>query len=169
MSNVPILPSWAIKILYGIGELLCAILIAYFWGLHQYHLGTKAQAAAQAKVEFKVEMQAAKLSYQTAADLQKQYVYIQGATQTVTKQVPIYVTKEDDSRCTINNGFVSVWNAANQMHPASAGSVGLAEPSDVKLSDVAAQHSQEAGICHATEAQRDALKDYILKLQELYR
>jgi len=33
--------------------------------------------------------------------------------ETIIKQVPFYVTKEDDDRCIINDGFVVLWNAAN--------------------------------------------------------
>lgn len=33
---------------------------------------------------------------------------------TIIKEVPLYVTKEDDDRCVVNDGFVVLWNAANR-------------------------------------------------------
>lgn len=38
--------------------------------------------------------------------------YVQGKTQEIIKEVPIYVTKEDDDRCTIPISFVRLHNKA---------------------------------------------------------
>ena len=36
---------------------------------------------------------------------------------TIYKEVPVYVTPANDRQCTINNGFVRLWNYANQSVP----------------------------------------------------
>ena len=38
---------------------------------------------------------------------------------TIIKEVPKYVTKEDDQRCVIGSGFVRLWNDANQLSGAA--------------------------------------------------
>ena len=86
-------------------------------------------------------------------------VYLRGAT--IIQKVPIYVTRYDNSRCIINVGFVRLWNDANRMSlPAPASSVDEAA-SSVKLSDVAAQHSREATICHANDTQLRQLQAWV--------
>jgi hypothetical protein len=40
-----------------------------------------------------------------------QVVYEKGKT--ITVKVPVYITKHDDVDCTINAGFVRLWNASN--------------------------------------------------------
>ncbi len=82
---------------------------------------------------------------------------------TILKKVPVYVTRYDDSRCVINNGFVRLWNDANRMSvPAAPTSLDEA-PSSVTLSDTEAQHSREATICHANNAQLRALQQWVLE------
>lgn len=69
---------------------------------------------------------------------------------TIIRKVPVYVTHHDDARCTVNTGFVSLWNDANRLQvpiPATRADEGA---SKVELSDVAAEHASEDGICHAT-------------------
>ena len=75
--------------------------------------------------------------------------------------VPVYVTKEDDARCSINNGFVSVWNAANAGVPLSrAAGVTDGEASGVALSDVATQHTVESQYTLELEERLIALQDW---------
>ncbi len=91
-------------------------------------------------------------------------VYVRGAT--IIQKVPTYVTRYDNSRCTINVGFVRLWNDANRMSvPTPVSSVDEA-PSSVKLSDVEAQHSREATICHANDAQLRQLQAWVIATHE---
>jgi len=86
-------------------------------------------------------------------------IYKQGAT--ITKEVPVYVTKEDDARCSINHGFVSVWNAANAGVPLSrAAGITDGEASGVALSDVATQHTVESQYTLELEERLIALQDW---------
>ncbi|QBC44477.1 hypothetical protein [Iodobacter fluviatilis] len=81
--------------------------------------------------------------------------------QTIIKEVPIYVTQENDAAAVINNGFVSVWNAANSGNPPDAPRAADAQTSGVKLSEVAEQHSIEAGYCREVEQQLTALQGWL--------
>jgi hypothetical protein len=93
-------------------------------------------------------------------------VYIKGDT--IIKEVPVYVTQKDDSRCIVNNGFVSLWNASNKMSVPGAPSISDRTPSSVILSDIAAQHSRESLICHATEQKLLSLQDWLLKQSKIH-
>ena len=87
-------------------------------------------------------------------------VYLRGAT--IIQKVPTYVTRYDNSRCTINVGFVRLWNDANRMSvPAPATSIDET-PSPVVLSDVAAEHSREATTCHANNARFRELQAWVI-------
>lgn len=80
---------------------------------------------------------------------------------TIIKKVPVYVTRKDDSKCTVNRGFVSLWNSSNKgLLPATSRTVN-AEPSAVKLSDIASQHSREVGICKVTEQTLVSLQAWV--------
>lgn len=149
-------------------ELLLCILLAFIWGLHEHHEGVLYQKAEDAKVVIKTEQKAAIVTTKIVTQYVPQIQYVKGETITITKKVPVYVTKTDDSKCTVGNGFVVLWNTTNKMQlPSSAGTVDD-RPSPVVLSDIAAQHTAEVGVCTATENQRDALKAWILGEQKAY-
>lgn len=87
-------------------------------------------------------------------------IEVQGETR--IKEVPIYVTAQDDAACSINAGFVRLWNAANVGAPVSPDPGGADEaPSGVSLSDTAAQHDREATYTHQLEEQLIALQDAV--------
>ena len=149
-------------------ELLLCLLLAFIWGLHEHYEGILYQKAQEKAAVVKVDQKAAIVTTKIVTQYVPQIEYIKGETVTITKKVPVYVTKKDDSKCTVGNGFVGLWNATNKMQlPASAGTVDD-RPSPVVLSDIAAQHTAEVSVCTATEAQRDALKAWILGQQKAY-
>jgi hypothetical protein len=91
-------------------------------------------------------------------------ITVQGETR--IKEVPIYVTAQDDAACSINTGFVRMWNAANSGSAISPDPSGADEaPSRVSLSDTAAQHDREATYTRQLEEQLIALQDVISGIQ----
>ncbi|MBW9336182.1 hypothetical protein FEE59_21935 [Herbaspirillum sp. RU 5E] len=91
-------------------------------------------------------------------------ITVQGETQ--IKEVPIYVTAQDDAACSINTGFVRMWNAANTGAAISPDPSGADEaPSRVSLSDTAAQHDREATYTRQLEEQLSALQDAVSGIQ----
>jgi len=96
-----------------------------------------------------------------------QTVYTKGND--IIRKVPIYVPQIANDQCTINNGFVSLWNATNQMRFPNTTAGTDASASQVKLTDVAAQHAREATICTATEEQLEGLQKWVLGQQQAYK
>ncbi|MFS2112745.1 hypothetical protein [Herbaspirillum frisingense] len=93
-------------------------------------------------------------------------IKVQGETR--IKEVPIYVTAQDDAACSINAGFVRLWNAANAGATISPDPGGAdAAPSGVSLSDTAAQHDREATYTHQLEEQLIALQDAVSGVLEV--
>jgi hypothetical protein len=82
--------------------------------------------------------------------------------ETQIKEVPIYVTAQNDAACSINAGFVRLWNAANAGATISPDSGGAdAAPSGVSLSEAAAQHVREATYTRGLEEQLIGLQDAV--------
>lgn len=165
MSFLPDLKA----IIYSLAVLGLCMIGAAFYGHYEFDKGEQQELLIKDKVTLQTDIKAEDLGSSLAEHFQAQLVAIQGPTITITKQVPTYVTKADDKKCVVNNGFVSVWNAANKMQPPASATSSAEQPSNVVLSDIAAQHTREASVCTATEAQRDSLKSYILGLQQLYK
>lgn len=142
---------------------LLAALAGGAWYLH-HHWWAEGYAQAEAQDAAAVA-RAESAAQQITTRVVTQYVtrtkVIAGQTRTIVRKVPVYVTQADDARCRINVGFVSLWNGANRgLLPGTSGSADEAR-SAVVLSDVAAEHAREAGICRATEAQLSALQDWV--------
>lgn len=83
-----------------------------------------------------------KLNDDIQAGLQKAQDHVRVVTRIIRYKVPVYVAAQDDARCTINTGFVRVFNAAAAGRPlpdvpGRAGRDALDAPSGVSLSAVA--------------------------------
>ncbi|KUJ04962.1 hypothetical protein AR275_20295 [Stenotrophomonas maltophilia] len=85
---------------------------------------------------------------------------------TITKEVPVYVTPTADAACAVPVGFVHIHNAAASGDPA-AGPAGDpdAPATGVALSAVAETVAGNYTTCHATAAQVVALQDLARRLQ----
>lgn len=95
-----------------------------------------------------------------------EYVYrdrvIKGRTQTLIKQVPVYVSEAADRACTVPAGFVRLHDAAAANLPAP-GPRGAADaaPSGVALSAVAAVNAENYGTCNDTASRLSSLQEFI--------
>lgn len=154
--------------LYMLVEFVCCLLLALLWGLIQHHRGVEWQRSQQSAIVLKTEVSSKAATSQIVTQYLPKIEYLKSVEQTITKEVPGYVTKEDDSHCTIPNSFVSLWNDANKMQlPSSPSSVDAA-PSSVVLSDIAAQHGREASLESQNETKLKALQDWIRQQQAIY-
>ena len=154
-------------ILAGIIALVMAVGGSYIYGHHageknvqaKWDAAKKAQEAAVVSIEAKQDV----VTTQVVTKYVDRVQTVQGATKTIIKKVPTYVTVKDDAACTIPNGFVSLHNAAaedSMQLPASSGTVN-GQASAVKLSDVETTVAGNYGICHATAEQLIALQDWV--------
>ena len=87
-------------------------------------------------------------------------IRIRGAT--IIKEVPIYVTTQADNRCTINNGFVRVWNGSITGSVPPTPGPANDSPSDTKLSDVAIAHAKEVEQYNETAERLKALQEWVV-------
>jgi hypothetical protein len=153
------------KVIFG-GILLACLAVALFlFALHERGVGRDNYAAQVSSAQVKYSAQAKKVTTEVVTKYIHDTQVVHEKGETIIKKVPIYVTVKDDSTCTINNGFVSLWNAANTLSVSNPASGTNGSPSSIVLSDVAAQHVTEANICHGTETQLIALQNWV-RLQE---
>lgn len=167
MFSIP-LPSWAQELLIGLVAICLAIFSAWGYGKYEYHKGVKDATTAQVVLETKVDASSLATTVPIITHLDTIQIQYVATTNTLIQKVPQYVTKEDDSKCVVPNGFVSLWNSANQMSVPAGASTIPSGPSEVVLSDIAAQHITESGICHANEATLQSVSDWLRAQQSLY-
>ena len=115
----------------------------------------------------KQELAAAELTHEVITQYVDRVKIVEGKTHEIIKKVPVYITKESDAKCTINNGFVSLHDHASKNEvPESTGSVNE-DSSDVKLSTVAETVSENYGTYYQVVEQLKSLQDWIRKQKEL--
>ncbi|NBF12152.1 hypothetical protein [Pseudomonas sp. Fl4BN1] len=91
-------------------------------------------------------------------------VYQAGAT--LTKEVPIYVSKTADDACVVPDGFVRVHDAGAANLPVAGGpSVADGTASGLALSTVAASVVDNYSECHANAEQLKALQQWVRESQ----
>lgn len=59
-----------------------------------------------------LESQAEKITIKEVIKYVDRIKYIQGKTEQIVKEVPVYITKEDNARCEIPKGFITLHNQA---------------------------------------------------------
>ncbi|AMP13691.1 hypothetical protein [Collimonas pratensis] len=157
LGMLKMVPRWCWEVL-----IVLVLLLAY--GAHergaiQAKWDKEKREQAQAVTEIQGQQEAVTTQTITQYVNRDRVVYVQGAT--ITKQVPIYVTAQNNAQCVINNGFVRLWNAANtgvQLPDAAVPADG--EASGVVLSEVATQHSVESTYTRRLEVQLETWQDW---------
>lgn len=164
-SSLSSLARWAILSLF----LLILVLASfYLYGRHKYSEGRNDSIASQAKMVYDTSLKSVLVTNQVITQYTPRVQYIHGAVTTILKKVPIYVTKENDSNCVIPNSFTFLWNATNKMQFPDDTRTVPGGTSDVVLSDIAAQHTREAGIAHENEERIRAMKSWLIEQQRVY-
>lgn len=92
-------------------------------------------------------------------------IYAQG--EVIEKQVPIYITADDNAGCTINTGFVRIHDAAWANQPAGPAADTDREPSGISLTDVAETNAFNATACLAWREQALGLREFYRKMQKV--
>ena len=189
---IPLLPDWFFYALpiAGIIGFIIAFTIGKLFPM-KYQIALKILSAGafviglymmgsignEKKWQLKVKEMEAKVAKQEVAaaevttEIITKYVdrikIVEGKTHEIIKKVPIYITKESDDKCVINNGFVILHdNAAKNEVPESTGTANE-DSSDVKLSTVAETVSQNYGTYYQVVEQLKSLQSWINKQQEL--
>lgn len=118
-------------------------------------------AAKDAAVE-----KAAEITAEASKKAAERKVEIQTVTKTIIKKVPVYVTREADSRCAVPRGFVRLHDSAAAGMPPVPDTSGEPDdgPSGVALSAVAGTVVDNYGSCQETRQQLIDLQDW-LRLQ----
>ncbi len=158
---------WVIK-----WVLRALVVAAVFIGGCQY--GKSGIEKKQAKAEVAEAKETVRIVYRQGAVTEKVVTKYVDRVRTIRikgdeiiKEVPVYVTPENDAACTVNAGFVRLWNDANQGEVSDAASGADAAPAEVSLSDIGRQKAAEAKLHRETEAQLEALQEWVREQAEV--
>jgi hypothetical protein len=116
----------------------------------------------------KQEVAAAEMTTEIITKYVDRVKIVEGKTHEIIKKVPVYITKESDDKCTINNGFVSVFNssASQTKIPNTTRDVNETA-SNVKLSTVATTITENYGTYYQVAEQLKSLQDWITQQKDL--
>lgn len=92
-------------------------------------------------------------------------VYLKGDE--IEKQVPVYVTSDDNTNCSINAGFVRVYNAAWTSDPPGPAADSDRESAGLSLAAVAEVDSYNAKICLGWREQALGWREFYSNLQQV--
>ena len=146
------------------------------WTVRDWKAGADATAAARKETKQAVrviyrERDQADVTRAVEARSTRTQVQIRTVTQTIIKEVPIYVPAEADLRFALPVGLVRVHDAAAAGHPLSEPSgepddaAGNLEPSDIAPSRLAATIAENYGTCRSDQARLGDLQDWVRRQQ----
>jgi hypothetical protein len=142
-------------------------LLGFVWYKGDMHGSAKLTAykVAQADAAAKIVVKQAAVTTKVVTEYVHDLRIIHEKAATIIKTVPVYVTKYDDSRCTINNGFVRVWQYSNDNTVPPAPASTDETPSPLVLSDIATEHAKEAELFNEQREQLMALQKWVIEQQ----
>ena len=143
--------------------------VSAFGGWKFAHDADMAATAKQAIRTITITKTQGAISTAAGIETQKTIDHIVYQTQTLTKEVPVYVTAKDDAACVVNNGFVRLWNGATGVSglpdaPAESDDA----PSGVPLSEVGRADVANYGASQANAAELAALQAWVIKQQAAF-
>jgi hypothetical protein len=116
----------------------------------------------------KKELAAAEITHEVITKYVDRVKIVEGKTHEIIKKVPVYITKESDDKCTINNGFVSLHNSsASQTKVPNTTRDVNERASEIKLSEVAVTVSKNYGTYYQVVEQLKSLQEWIKKQKDL--
>lgn len=140
------------------------------WLLHHHGFkqGVAWQLARDAEAAATINAEQPKITEIIRKVYLPQEVKIKTVTQTIVKEVPVYVTKQDDSRCVINRGFVRLHDSAakGELPPGPAGDDG--EPSGAQLSTVSSTTTGNYGIANLCAVRLKEWQEWFTKNKALW-
>lgn len=159
---------------------LAALFIALLVGLAcrlSYGAGVDHEKAAEAKrraaavkVVRRVATESRKISADVSHQLDTRKAEIRTVTQTLIKEVPVYVTAESDRACVVPVGFVSLHDAAAHGAAVPAAPGGPVEAaSGVPLSAVAETVAANYGVAFEWRAEALAWRGWYARQADLWR
>lgn len=161
------IPKWVWWMLAGAVVLGLVLWRLDSWGDARYEKGRSDLLAEQREAADKIEDAQVAVTTRVVTEYVDRIVEVRVQGETIIKEAPVYVTAEDDLACTINNGFVRLWNDANvgKISNSPAGVDG--SPSGVSLSEVGTQKAREAQYTRELEQQLISLQDWVSAQQKL--
>lgn len=125
---------------------------------------------AQVKLDMAVkEVKSAEVTTKIITKYVKQIQVVKETGDVIIKQIPMYITKNDDSMCTIPNGFVLLHDSASRNEVPDSTRVPNAGASDVKISEVAGTVIDNYTAYYQLAEQLKSLQDWIKEQQKIYK
>lgn len=161
---IPLPYKLALQILFALLLIIGTFFVGCFSNEAEWQLKVKQMEAEIAKKELEAE----KISHEVVTKYVDRVKIVEGKTHEIIKKVPVYITKESDDNCTINNGFVSLHNSSASQTKIPDTSRDINEgASNVKLSEVAVTVSENYGTYYQVVEQLKSLQYWINKQREL--
>ena len=98
-----------------------ALVAVVVWG-HGYHKGSQRlfeYQAEQAEARVAIVIKQGKVTEKVITNWRTVDRVIEKQGETIIREVPVYVTSQDDAACRIPDGFIRLWNRANAVPDAS--------------------------------------------------
>jgi hypothetical protein len=137
-----------------------AIMFAAWFGRSFTALQYEAQIAEQNRQVAELQTENERKSVRVVTKYVDRVQEVEAQARTIVKEIPVYVTKDDDSRCVVPVGFVRIHDAAANGDAPSARDSNAA-PSGVELSAVASTVADNYGICRQNSEQLKALQEWV--------
>ncbi|BBE08563.1 Uncharacterized protein MCB1EB_0402 [Mycoavidus cysteinexigens] len=161
-------------------RLLCIAATAFSFGVGcagHFYYGPRIQKERSALVLYKAQLTMAhaqlieaqaKVVVQTEIQYRDRIKIVKEKSDTIIKEVPIYVTQVDTEHFGINVGFVRHYNAAFANESAGFATEFDRQPSGISIAEIAEVNAFNANVCWQWREQALGLRAFYQQLQQTF-
>ena len=125
---------------------------------------------AQVKLDMDVkEAKSVEVTTKIVTKYIKQIQIVKETGDVIIKEIPTYITKVDDAKCAVPNGFVLLHDSASRNEVPDSTRVPNAGASDVKISEVAGTVIENYTTYYQLAEQLKSLQDWVKEQQQIYK
>jgi hypothetical protein len=169
LKFIPIPAIYLYKTPIQLGSIALIVIGVYMSGAISNEESWKAKVAEVQAELAKKETASAEVTTKIVTKYVKQIETIKEKGDVIIKEIPTYITKVDDSKCAIPNGFVLLHDSASKNEVPDTSRSADAGASSVKLSDVAETVTINYTTYHKVAEQLKSLQTWIKEQQQIYK
>lgn len=157
-------PKWALYALVAVAVVVVLGIVE-----HRGYVRGKAELAEYALEQAEASLRVMKATTKVVTEVETKYVerirVVREKGETITREVPVYVTKSDDAACELRAGGVRAHDASATGNAAGPASDADRAPSGVALSEALSVVASNYATCRALREQVLGWQEFYAKLQ----
>jgi hypothetical protein len=163
-ASHPMIPKFIPKLIGALMLFAGVFITGGLWTQKEYLAEVEKFKQEVARIEKESKAETARIE----AEFKKNVRIVREKGDVIIQRVPEFITKESDDRCDVPNGFVVLHDSASKNEIPDTSSSTDADPSGIKISEVATTVVGNYTTCHEVREQLSSLQEWVRNQKRIH-